>query len=434
MSRNRKRLLTLGAVMLVVIIVMPVLTPGAWAQSKYKTLYKFSGGKDGKSPHAGLIFDQAGNLYGTTSGGGAHGGGTVFNLTPNADGSWRESVLYNFCSRTNCGDGALPQAGLIFDQVGNLYGTTSGSGAHGGGTVFNLTPNADGRWRESVLYNFCSLTNCGDGESPLASLIFDQAGNLYGTTWLGGAQGEGTVFRLAPNADGSWTESVLHNFCSFELCSDGSEPFASLIFDQAGNLYGTTFSGGAHDEAGTVFKLAPNADGSWTESVLYNFCSRTNCGDGELPSAGLIFDQAGNLYSTTYAGGAHVEGTVFKLTPNADGSWRESVLHRFCSRTNCGDGAVPHASLIFDQAGNLYGTTAYGGDLSSCNSGPGCGVVFKLVPNSNGGWNERVLHTFADHPGAQPFAPLISDVAANLYGTTEGDGTTTFGSVFEITP
>jgi uncharacterized repeat protein (TIGR03803 family) len=178
MSRNRKRLSTLGAVMLVVIIVMPVLTPGAGAASKYKPLYKFSGGKDGALPDASLIFDQAGNLYSTTEYGGAHDGGTVFKLAPNADGSWRESVLYNFCSLTNCGDGELPVAGLIFDQAGNLYGTTWIGGAHDGGTVFKLAPNADGSWRESVLYNFCSLTNCGDGELPVAGLIFDQAGNL----------------------------------------------------------------------------------------------------------------------------------------------------------------------------------------------------------------------------------------------------------------
>jgi uncharacterized repeat protein (TIGR03803 family) len=317
MSRNRKRLSTLGAVMLVVIIVMPVLTPGAWAQSKYKTLYKFSGGKDGKYPQAVLIFDQAGNLYGTTPEGGDQGLGTVFKLAPNADGSWRESVLYSFCSRTNCGDGAQPAAGLVFDQAGNLYGTTLSRGANDRGTVFKLAPNADGSWRESVLHSFCSRTNCGDGEFPLTSLIFDQAGNLYGTTQLGGAHGLG--------------------------------------------------------------------------------------------------------------------GTVFKLAPNADGSWRESVLHSFCSRTNCGDGKLPLASLIFDQAGNLYSTTAYEGD-PSCNSGYGCGVVFKLVPNSNGGWKETVLHTFFDHPGAIPLAGVIFDPAGNLYGTSSGDGSTTFGSVFEITP
>jgi uncharacterized repeat protein (TIGR03803 family) len=434
MSRNRKRLSTLGAVMLVVIIVMPVLTPGAWAQSKYKTLYKFSGGKDGKYPQAVLIFDQAGNLYGTTPEGGDQGLGTVFKLAPNADGSWRESVLYSFCSRTNCGDGAQPAAGLVFDQAGNLYGTTLSRGANDRGTVFKLAPNADGSWRESVLHSFCSLTNCGDGNYPVADLVFDQAGNLYGTTgYGGGANDGGTVFKLAPNADGSWRESVLHSFCSLTNCGDGAFPFANLIFDQAGNLYSTTEQGGAHSE-GTVFKLAPNADGSWRESVLHSFCSRTNCGDGEFPLTSLIFDQAGNLYGTTQLGGAHgLGGTVFKLAPNADGSWRESVLHSFCSRTNCGDGKLPLASLIFDQAGNLYSTTAYEGD-PSCNSGYGCGVVFKLVPNSNGGWKETVLHTFFDHPGAIPLAGVIFDPAGNLYGTSSGDGSTTFGSVFEITP
>jgi uncharacterized repeat protein (TIGR03803 family) len=430
MSRNRKRLSTLGAVMLVVIIVMPVLTPSAWAQSKYKTLYKFTGGKDGENPDARLIFDQAGNLYGTTDRGGAHGLGTVFQLVPNADGRWRESVLYSFCSHTNCGDGAQPAAGVVFDLAGNLYGTTSfGGGAHGGGTVFKLAPNADGSWRESVLYSFCPR-NCRDGAFPFASLIFDRAGNLYGTTYQGGAHGSGTLFQLVPNADGSWRESVLHSFCSRTNCGDGAFPPASLIFDQAGNLYGTTWRGGALDQ-GTVFKLTRNADGSWRESVLHSFCSRTNCGDGTGPEAGLVFDPAGNLYGTTSSGGALDQGTVFKLTPSADGNWRESVLHSFCSRTNCGDGAQPVADLVLDPAGNLYGTTFAGGD-QGCYQGGGCGVVFKLTPNSNGGWKEAVLHTFADHPGASPFAGLILDRAGNLYGTSSGF--TTFGSVFEITP
>jgi uncharacterized repeat protein (TIGR03803 family) len=372
MSRNRKRLSTLGAVMLVVTIIIPVLAQGAGAASKYKTLYKFPGGKDGKFPQASLIFDPDGNLYGTTAGGGATGGGTAFKLTPHSNGSWTESVLYSFCSRTNC----------------------------------------------------------VDGEAPLASLIFDPDGNLYGTTQVGGARGVGgTVFKLAPNADGSWRESVLHSFCSRTNCSDGDNPEANLIFDPDGNLYGTTQVGGAHGVGGTVFKLAPNADGSWRESVLHSFCSRPHCSDGEFPEASLIFDPDGNLYGTTFGGGGLFGGgTVFKLAPNG----RESVLHSFCFRTNCVDGAQP-AGLVFDFAGNLYGTTESGGD-QGCFSGDGCGIVFKLTPNSEGGWNERVLHTFADHPGANPFAPLISDVAGNLYGTTEGDGTTTHGSVFEITP
>jgi uncharacterized repeat protein (TIGR03803 family) len=321
---------------------------------------------------------------------------------------------------------------LVFDQAGNLYGTTESGGAHGGGTVFKLAPNADGSWRESVLYSFCSRTNCVDGEAPFASLIFDQTGNLYGTTkgggaHVGGGSGGGTVFKLAPNADGSWRESVLYSFCSRTHCSDGEFPEASLIFDPAGNLYGTTFGGGGLFGGGTVFKLAPNG----RESVLHSFCFRTKC-DGEFPNASLIFDPAGNLYSTTFLGGAHVGGTVFKLAPNADGSWRESVLHSFCSRTNCVDGAKP-AGLVFDFSGNLYGTTESGGD-QGCLSGDGCGVVFKLTPNLNGGWKKAVLHTFADHPGANPGAGLIFDPAGNLYGTTEGALSTTFGSVFALAP
>jgi uncharacterized repeat protein (TIGR03803 family) len=174
----RKRLSTLGAVTLVVIIVIPVLSPGAWAQSKYKTLHKFTGGVDGVEPLAGLVFDQAGNLYGTTESGGNHGGGTVFKLTPNSDGSWTESVLYTFCSRTNCSDGSYVLACLLLDQAGNLYGTTYWGGAHRDGVVFKLSPNSNGSWTESVLHSFCHYKNnsCPDGQWPSASLIFDQSG------------------------------------------------------------------------------------------------------------------------------------------------------------------------------------------------------------------------------------------------------------------
>jgi uncharacterized repeat protein (TIGR03803 family) len=434
-----KRNTTLGrlsAVVLVASILPLALSPGAWAQAKFKTLYEFTGSKDGQYPVAGLIFDQAGSLYGTN--GGAHTDGTVFKLTTNLDGSWTESVLYSFCTLTNCADGASSYAGLIFDAAGNLYGTTVYGGASGGGVVFKLTLNSDGSWTESVLYNFCTLTNCADGAFPAARLIFDQVGNLYGTTVVGGAHDSGTVFQLTPTADGRWKEKVLHHFT---YGKDGGSPYAGLIFDAAGNLYGTTMLGGTSG-SGNVFKLTPNADGSWRENVLHNFCSVTNCGDGAEPFAGVIFDQGGNLYGTTWVGGSRGScpdsgsgcGVAFELTPNSEGTaWKERVVHRF---TGGAQGGEPRAGLIFDRAGNLYGTTELGGALSLCEFAgrAGCGVVFKLAPNSKGAWSETVLHRFVNHPGARPLAGLIFDAAGNLYGTTLGDGTATHGSVFEITP
>jgi uncharacterized repeat protein (TIGR03803 family) len=424
MTRNRN-FGALGAALLVVVMASLVGAPGMWAQSTYKVLYKFTGGADGSQAFAGLIFDQAGNLYGTTGAGGANGGGTVFKLAPNSHGTWTETVLYSFCALTNCSDGMFPRSSLIFDAAGNLYGTTFDRS----GTVFKLTPNADGSWTESVLYSFCSLTKCSDGSNPGPALIFDQAGNLYGTTVMGGATGVGTVFKLTPNADGSWTESVLYSLCTLKKCRDGENPAAALIFDKAGNLYGTTVSGGgAHDQGGAVFQLSPRPDGSWKETVLHSFSS---VGGGNFPRATLIFDAAGDLYGTTFEGNASdPAGTVFQLRPSSGGSWKEKVLHQF------GDGKYgggPIANLIFDAAGNLYGTTSYGDDFSRCNLG--CGVVFRLKPNLSGsGWHETLLWAFANHPGARPWAGVIFDAAGNIYGTTSGDGDSTFGSVFEITP
>jgi uncharacterized repeat protein (TIGR03803 family) len=438
MSRHKS--LGIPGAILVASIVILVLTPGAWAGT-YKTLYKFTGGADGSIPFSDLIFDAAGNLYGTTVGGGDHGDGTVFRLTPNADGTWTESVLYSFCSLTNCSDGEDPGAGVIFDSAGSLFGTASSGGAGGGGAVFKLTPNADGSWTESVLYSFCSLTSCGDGQIPTAGLIFGSAGNLYGTTTSGGDHGGGTVFKLTPNVDGSWSESVLHGFDCLTNCSGGYDLEVALIFDSAGNLYGTTASGGdlsvCHSNGcGVVFRLKPQPDGSWTESVIHTFKGGR---DGASFASALIFDGAGNLYSTTAFGGNMSQcingrdgcGVVFQLTPQAHGSWKEKVLHRFKSS----DGVGPYGSLIVDRAGNLYGTTVRGGKVGSC-GGPGCGVVFKLAPNSKGGWSETVLHRFLDHrgTGAYPSASLIFDATGNLYGTTEGDFKKTHGSVFEIVP
>ena len=396
-----KKFLGAASVALMIVIILTLmLAPVAWAASKFKVLYRFHKA-NGFDTLAGLIFDAAGNLYGTTEGGGASGGGTVFKLAPNQDGSWTESVLHSF----NGSDGSGPFAGLIFDAAGNLYGTTYYGGAFRYGNVFKLAPNQDGSWTESVLHSF----NGSDGSGPEAGLIFDAAGNLYGTTVGGGASGYGTVFKLAPNQDGNWTESVLHSFNG----SDGANPLASLIFDAAGNLYGTTYGGASG--YGTVFKLAPNQDGSWTESVLHSF----NGSDGSDPEAGLIFDAAGNLYGTTEHGGASDDGTVFKLAPNQNGSWTESVLHRFLATGAAGlifdaagnlygtassggpanggvafklspnqDGSwayrsvhvfqgnpalYPHGGLVLGSAGTLYGTTY------SCTVV--CrGVVYQITP------------------------------------------------------
>jgi len=393
-----------SAAVMIVIVITLALTSGAWAQTKFKTLYRFKGAKDGASPVAGLIFDQAGNLYGTTYAGGAYNSGTVFKLTPRSSGGWSERVLYSFTSIYE----GRPMASLIVDAAGNLYGTTTG----GYCTVFKLTRKPDGIWKESVLYN------AGAGGS-LGGLIFDQAGNLYGTTAQGDS-GWGSVFELIPNANGSWTEKTLDTFKDGKR---GRYPRAGLIFDQAGNLYGTTIGGGGG--CGIVFELKPGSDGSWSEKVLYAF----RCGkDGQEPFGAVMFDAAGNLYGTTAYGGGYFGGIAFELTPNTDGTWTKSLIHGFGKH-----GEQPHGGLVFDAAGNLYGTTVEGGHLDDC--GYGCGVVFKLTAETDGIWPEKELHSFNDgKDGAYPDAGLIFDAAGNLYGTTAGDGTTTFGSVFEITP
>jgi len=414
-----------GTVQLMLIVVTLMMGPSAWAAGKYKTLHTFQP-SDGSQPSADLIFDAEGNLYGTAAGGGPNASGTVFKLAPNPDGSWTQSVLYGFCSLSNCVDGATPQGDLIFDGAGNLYGTTANGGVSNFGAVFKLMPNPAGSWKESVLYSFTG-TGGRDGGEPIAGVIFDTSGNLYGTTLRFGAGGKGVVFELTPNTDGSWTESVLHSFTGG---TDGEGPWAGVIFDQAGNLYGTTVLGGAQGD-GAVFRLAPNPDGSWKESVLYSFRGK----EGGYLYTPVIFDGAGNLYGAAFNFGPHGGGVVFKLTPNPDGSWKESALHSFCSLKNCRDGYSSVSRLIFDQAGNLFGTTELGGHMSTMGCEAGCGVVFKLAPNSRGGWTETVLHTFLDRPGADPNAGLIFDTSGNLYGTTAGDNQgKTFGSVFEIKP
>jgi uncharacterized repeat protein (TIGR03803 family) len=399
------------------ILTVTLFVTGTYAASPEAVLHNFnSNGKGGNYPQAGLSFDAAGNLYGTTDSGGAYNQGTLFELTPRAGGGWTKKVLHNF--NANGKDGYEPNASLILDTAGNLYGTTYAGGAYDCGTVFELTRQVGGVWVEKILHSF----NGGDGINPLASLIFDAAGNLYGTTTLGGDYIEGTAFELMPQGGGVWAEKILHNFN--RNGADGDNPFASLIFDAAGSLYGTTYVGGA-DGGGTVFKLTPKAAGVWTEKILHDF--NNNSKDGFYPVASLIFDAAGNLYGTTVNGGAHGGGTVFELVPKSGGGWTEKVLYSF--NTNGRDGTYPNASLIFNAAGNLYSTTYAGGAHND-------GTVFELTPKVGGSWTEKVLHTFNNlgRGGYKPYASLILDAAGNLYGTTSQGGAHGGGTVFKITP
>lgn len=401
------------------------------ATSQEKVLYSFYDSGGAVLPVAGVISDAAGNLYGTTFYGGASGNGMVFELSPNA-GGWKRTILHSF--NYDGIDGFWATGGLVFDAAGNLYGTTEFGGtggctsAIGGcGTVFQLTPTVGGEWTETILHNFQGP----DGFEVHAGLIIDAAGNLYGTTANGGAYNQGTVFELSPGANGNWTEKTLHSFTGG---GDGGVPYGSVLLDAAGNLYGMTSEGGGPSQVcrygcGTVFELSPAA-GHWTGKVLHNFSK--NIDDGRYPYAGLIFDAAGNLYGSTLEGGGagrYNRGIVFELTPIAGGSgrWTEKVLYNFNKQVV--DGINPSGTLIFDASGNLYDVTLVGGSN-------GQGTVFELTPTAAGSWTETILHDFSSQTtdGANPNAGLIFGISGSLYGTTGQGGTSNEGTVFEIKP
>ncbi len=410
------RTLTLPARIFSVIVLLLSSTLIVMSQNPQKVLYSFTGGADGAQPHQALTLDQAGNLYGTTFAGGMYGAGTIYRLSPNGDGTWKQTVLYSF----TCGDdgGYTDWGRLTFDAAGNLYGVTVFCGKYGQGTVFKLTPNPDGTWTESVVHQF---TGGEDGTQPRTVPWFDAAGNLYGTVAYAGAYGCGTIYKLTPSPGNEWTYRAIHQFMDDPACSS----WVGLIPDAAGNLYGTTRNavGGCTDppqECGTVFKLTPSSDGNWTFSVIHQFIGS----DGSDPSvSGLIFDEAGNLYGLTQAGGRYSTGVLFKLEPGAGDTWVYQVLHDFDGPT---DGGYPISQMVRDAHGNLYGTANLVGPF-------GYGTFFKASPNSDGSWRFSVLHNFTGSDGAYPLG-LVRDSAGNLFGTTVFGGAYGNGVVYQFTP
>jgi uncharacterized repeat protein (TIGR03803 family) len=400
---------TLFLRILFLVLALSILAPvsRAHAPAKENILYTFQGGADGSLPVAGLIFDPAGNLYGTTASGGASNAGTVFELIRSGT-RWNKTVLYSF---TGGSDGGSPLAPLIFDGAGNLYGTASQGGAvsqYGSGVAFELSPNSGG-WSETVLHNFTGYFT-GDGGFPVAGMIFDSGGHLWGTA-AGNSYTAGMAFDLTLS-NGSWTETLVN-------LGTSTNPLAGLVFDNSGHLYGTT-EFGYNPSYGSVYQLTYSQKG-WSVNTLYTF---TGGSDGSRPAYGkLIFDNAGNLYGTTQFGGSYGYGVVFKVSGSP--GHPETVLYNF---TGGSDGAYPLSGLILDSPGNLYGTTEQGGTL-------GYGTVFKLARGSGGQWNQSVLHSFAGGmDGAYPVAGVVQDGRGRLCGTTQYGGAQNAGVVYTIQP
>jgi uncharacterized repeat protein (TIGR03803 family) len=396
--------------------------------SPSSAIHTFAGyATDGAYPKAGLVKDASGNFYGTTLNGGnnnyhtSSGDGAVFKVTS----SGAESIIWSFGSST---DGWSPQFGnLIIDAGGNLYGTTNRGGSYDSGTVFEVSPNSSGGWNEAVLWSFGGP---GDGAKPFARLAQDGPGNLYGATTAGGASNLGTVFKLSLGGSGGWSEIILY---SFGGTPDGSSP-RGVIVDGSGNVYGTTFSGGANNW-GTAFELSPPpiSGDPWTEKVLWNFGAGL---DGKMPLGSPIMDGSGTLYGTTLVGGAYMAvgtqgccGTAYKLAPQSGGTWGETILWSFGNPKSKGDGQEPQAGLLLDTGGNLYGTCYTGGSSGS-------GTAFKLVkPLSGSAWAESILWNFANGAdGAGPSSDLVLDSSGKLWGTTYSGGVSAKGTVFKIAP
>ena len=397
---------------LVMIAVTLVLATSAWASSE-SVLYNFGVSGDGLYPQSELVADKAGNLYGTTEYGGTANLGTVFELTP----SGTETLLYSFTGGAT--DGAYPiHAPLVFDKAGNLYGETSQGGPVNAGTVFELKLSG-GTWTETVLHIFNAYPK--DGYNPQSGLSFDAAGNMYGTTVQGGKNNLGTVFQMK-QSKGKWTEKLIHNFASG---NGGYYPYGGIVVGANGYFYGTTYYGGTTFNAGTVYRLF-SARGSWVEQVVYIF---TGGAGGTNPYAGMTMDTAGNFYGTTYVGGNSNYGTVYKLTLGKNKKYTQKVLYSFKGYLS-NDGEYPEfAAVILDAKGNIFGATYQGGSSSN----EGTVYELKLTKGKYKESVLHAFVDTSGSDGYYPQAGVIL-VKGKLYGTSEYGGIHGYGTVFEVTP
>ena len=394
-------------------VVALFLGAGAVRAATTEVIYSFAGDDDGEYTDTDLAIDAAGNLYGTSVLGGEFGGGTVWQLSP-VGGGWVHTVLYSF---TGGADGGEPYKGVTLDKAGNLYGTavTGGSGSCEGGcgVTYKLTNSGTG-WTQSVIHAF---TGGEDGSGPGARVAVDKRGSVYGMTPTGGANGLGTIYVLHPKANGSYKLRVVHTFTGG---SDGSSGSAGKLLLRGGHIYGAATTGGENG-SGTVFELTPARGGEWDFKTLYSF---QGAPDGVFPYGALLFDAAGNLYGTTYYGGANGLGAIYQLSSDGAGGWSETVLYSFKSGT---DGNSSISNLASDAAGNLYGTTSEGG--------LGSGAIFQLTPNQNGTWTESIPHAFQGSPdGAFPYAGMVDDGAGTFYGATVHGGDDGEGAIYKFIP
>jgi uncharacterized repeat protein (TIGR03803 family) len=401
--------------LVLVLALICVVAPHAMCQ-QFLDIHDFVQYPNGANPWP-LVADSAGNLYGQANGG-TYGAGVVFELSPQANGAYSERLLYVFQGVPAVG---IPDVGgigpLVFDSAGNLYGASGGglydTAVYGCGTVFELSQSASGTWTKKTIYAFACTP---DGNQPNGTLTFDSAGNLYGTTYYGGANNYGTVFELSSNGQGGWTETTLYSFTGQ---SDGGYPSANVVLDKSGNLYGSTTLGGQLFSCqsngtpvgcGVYFELSHNPDGSWTESVLYALLPNDGAGTVQIE-----FGTDGNLYGVTRYGPYQNfynpgYGLLFRLSPASGGSWNYTILYAFQGGP---DGANP-TSLFLGSDGSWYGSTEYGGMLSIC---PGCGTIFSITPQKNYPWKDKILYYFGRNGQGTYPSGVIADQAGNLYAT-----------------